>query len=223
MDSVITCLYKNILQMLPWSKPCKKCDRFEQWLQLFPAFLSVFCRTKSCARHKTILENSCRVIAFILTQVFARFSEKNVRLFDTYVIDRQHDTYCCSYKLPIDIIWLDSQCVFWFVQYVVLLTYCNVSSDIYIYLFSTMVFRLYFVVLHKLVGAETKWPLRPSLRVPALLIKYSMLGRDTEINWTGAEFRLFCSCRSSLTFSVKLGHRRTADARNVFVIMTPVN
>jgi len=97
MDNVITCLYKNILQMLPWSKPCKKCDRLEQWLQLFPAFLSVFCRTKSCARHKTILENSCRVVAFILTQVFARFSEKNVRLFDTYVIDRQHDTYCCSY------------------------------------------------------------------------------------------------------------------------------
>jgi len=141
----------------------------------------------------------------------------------TWYLLLQLYTDFCSYKLPVDIIWLDSKCVFWFVQYVVLLTYCNVSSDIYIYLFSTMVFHLYFVVLHKLVGAETKWPLRPSLRVPAFLIKYSMLGRDTEINWTGAEFRLFCSCRSSLTFSVKLGHRRTADARNVFVIMTPVN
>ena len=38
---------------------------------------------------------------------------------------------CGFLQLQLDLIWLNSKCIFWFLQYVVLLTYCNLSFVIH--------------------------------------------------------------------------------------------
>jgi len=84
--------------------------------------------------------------------------------------------------------------IFWILQYVVLLTQCNVSINICIFLFFTTVWCFICVLLFclNLWGQWLKWQLQPSLSVPVFLMKCSVLGRDAEINWTKLMVMVYC-------------------------------
>ena len=106
-----------------------------------------------------------------------------------WLIHRLRDADCCSNKL--DLLWLDSKCNFLNCP----MWCCELSATsllIFAFIwFSLWCFICILLFWMNLWGQWLKWQLRPSLPVPVFLMKYSVLGRDAEINWTELQVRCF--------------------------------